>query len=102
MSPSTRIRSTLGMAPSTASSASRLLWTSERRPSVGPEADSGVDAFVSVEEENAHRRGNRHRDEEPEDASQIGAHHERDDDKHRAQVDRVAKHLGGDEVVDDV
>src|SRR5712691_2501324 len=117
MSPRTRILSTLGMAPSTASRASRLLWTSERRASVGGlsfppplgegrvgalSARSGVDAFVSVDEENAQRGGDRHRDEEPEDTSQIAPDYERDDDEHRAQVDRVAEHLRGNEVVHDV
>src|SRR5438128_2787978 len=102
MSPRTRILSTLGTAPSTASRASRLLWTSERRASVGPGAGSGVDAFVSVGEKNAQRGGHRNRHEEPEDTSQIAPHDERDDDQHRAQVDRVAEHLRGNEVVDDV
>src|SRR5216683_2538722 len=113
MSPSTRILSTFGRAPSTASRASRLLWTSERRARVrapsfpsprgeGVGAASGVDAFVGVDEENAQGGGDRNGDEEPEDPSQIAAHHERDDDQHRAQVDRVAEHLRGNEVVDDV
>src|SRR4030081_1878755 len=102
MSPSTRIWSTLGMAASTASRASRLLWTSESRARVGPEAGSGVDAFVGVEKENAQRRGDRHGDEEPEDAAQVATHHEGNDDQHRTQVDRVAEYFRGDEVVDDV
>src|SRR6202022_465596 len=102
MSPRTRIWSTLGMAPSTASNASRLLWTSESRPSVGPEVGSGVDAFVGVEEEDAQHRGDRNRDEEPEDAAQVATHHEGNDDQHRAEVDRVAKYLGGDEVVNNI
>src|SRR3984893_17502524 len=112
MSPRTRILSTLGNAASTASRASRLLCTSERRARVGPgcsppeegrtRAASGVDAFVSVGEENAQRGGDRNRHEEPEDASEIAPHHERDDDQHRAQMDRVAEHLRGNEVVYDV
>src|SRR2546423_2327454 len=102
MSPRTRMWSTRGMAPSTASRASRLLWTSERRPSVGPEAGSAVDAFVSVEEEDAQRCGDGNRDEETEDASQVATHHEREDDQHRTQVDGIAKHFGGDEVIGDV
>src|SRR2546421_8518510 len=102
MSPSTTMRSTGGMAASTASSASRLLCTSERRPRVGPEVGSGVDAFVGVDEENAQRGGDRHRDEEAEDASQVATHHEGNDDQHRAQVDGVAEYLGRDEVVNDV
>src|SRR5713101_1560908 len=109
MSPRTRILSTLGNAASTASRASMLLWTSERRARVGPRsfprvvgAGAGVDAFVSVSEENAQRGGDRNRHEEPEDASEIAPHHERDDDQHRAQVDCVAEHLRGNEVVYDV
>src|SRR2546423_5272760 len=102
MSPSTRMWSTRGMASSTASSASRLLWTSERRPSVGPEAASAVDAFVSVAEEDAQRGGHRNRDEEAEDASQVAADHKGEDDQHRAQVDRIAKHFRGDEIVNHV
>src|ERR1700694_2886232 len=112
MSRRTRILSTVGSAPSTASRASMLLWTSDRRARVGPRssppgegrarAGSGVDAFVSVGEENAQRGGDRNRHEEPEDASEIAPHHERDDDQHRAEVDRVAEHLRGNEVVYDV
>src|ERR1700737_3678191 len=102
MSPRTRIWSTFGIAASTASRASRLLCTSESRPTVGPEAGSGVDAFVGGEEEGGHRGGGRNRDEEPEDASQIAAHDKRNDDQHRAEVDGVAEDLWGDEVVDDV
>src|SRR6267143_7013192 len=105
MSPRTRILSTLGNAASTASRASMLLWMSERSARVGPRssppslgegrvrAGSGVDAFVGVNEEYAQRGGDRNRDEEPEDASQVAPDHERDDDQHRAQVDRVAEHL---------
>src|SRR5205085_10891793 len=99
MSPRTRTRCTEGIAPSTASSASILLWTSERRPTTGPAAGSGVDAFVSVEEENAQGRRHRNSNEEPEDAAQIAAHHEGDDDQHRAQAHRIAEDLRGDEVV---
>src|ERR1700730_13235274 len=102
MSPSTRIWSTLGMAASTASSASMLLCTSESRSIVGPEAGSGVDAFVGVEEEDAYGGGDRNRDEEPEDASKVTAHDKRNDDQHRAEVNGVAEDLWGDEVVDDV
>src|SRR3989442_8133337 len=116
MSPRTRILLTSGRAPSTASRASRLLWTSERRASVGGlsfppslgeggvgalSARSGVDAFVSVDEENAQRGGDRNRDEEPEDTSQIAPDYERDDDEHRAQGDRVAECLRGKEGVHD-
>src|ERR1700694_2137152 len=100
MSPRTRILSTLGKAPSTASRASRLLWTSESRATVGAlsslpplgegrvGAGSGVDAFVGVDEQNPQRGGNRNGKREPEDTSQIATHHEGDDDKNRAQVDR--------------
>src|SRR5713101_4180841 len=102
MSPRTRILSTLGNAASTASRASMLLWMSESRASVGPAGGSGVDAFVGVDEQNAQGGSDRNRDEEPEDPSQIASHHERDDDQHGAQVDRVAEHLRGNEVVDDV
>ena len=33
---------------------------------------------------------------------QVATDDERHNDQHRAQVDRIAKHFGGDEVVDDV
>src|ERR1700737_3973399 len=102
MSPRTRILSTLGKAPSTASRASRLLWTSESRATVGPMPGSGVDAFVGVDEENPQGGGNRNGDEEPEDTSQITTTHKGDDDQHRGQVDRVAEHLRRNEVVHDV
>src|SRR5713226_4060578 len=90
------------MTASTASRASRLLWMSERSPIVGPEAASGVDAFVSVEEQNTQRGGHRNGHEKPEDAAQVAAHDEGHDDQHGAEMDRVAEHLGRDEVVDDV
>src|SRR5260370_42256304 len=104
MSPSTRILSTSGRAPSTASRASRLLWTSERSARVrapsfpsprgeGVGAASGGDAFVGVDEENAQGGGDRNRDEEPEGPSQRAAHHEGGDDQHVAQGDRGAEHL---------
>src|SRR5919201_4493702 len=102
MSPKTRIRSTLGMAASTASSASRLLWMSDSRPTVGPAARLGVDALVSVEKEDAQGRRHRHRDEEAKDAAEIPAYDEGHDDQHRAEMNGVTEHLGRDEVVDDV
>src|SRR5260370_36624973 len=89
------------MVASTASSASRLLWMSESSPRLGPPPGSGVDAFVGVGEQDAQRGGHRDRHEEPEDAPEIAAYDEREDDEHRAQGNSVTKRLGRDEVVDD-
>src|SRR5919109_5519722 len=100
MSPSTSTLPTSGRAPTTASSASRLLWMSERSASFA--AGSGVDALVHVEEEDPGDGRHRHRQEESQDPAQVAPGYEGEDDQHRAQVDRVAVDLGRDEVVDDV
>src|SRR5579864_5591935 len=96
------MRSTSGSASSTAFSASRLLWISDSRASLAKEGRSGVDAFVSVLEEDAQGGGHRDSHEQSQDAAEVATHDERDDDQHRAEVDRIAEDLRRDEVIDNV